>query len=952
MGYSGINYFYNSLGLQSGNCKIHYDFDGELDLSAFIPNKPPSQENSPSYNLSYGWVRPDGNTEVVTGNFYSGYLQVLSPTGFFSKEATFLISQEKTGYSKGTIFSSLQGDQYKSGYAFGINDANKFYFKYNDRGNPIIKTSLKNISDKNAFAVKLLNNTVSFIYYDANQKRIEKESWGIRGNYLYPSDQWYVGTGVNEPHYSYFIDKFIYIDTALPDSYINKIFSGFWSDPNTVTTSSLPYETGQITGYTNVITGITGILGVNYEFSGYRTGTATKEVYQYNILTGNIVSGDTYLEFIGNLPQYCTDRNEQPIYFERTVQTSSTGITGITKTLSGNSEFDVTEPVYEKVYTTGFKYSGQALSPVYNTGDESDLVYTSTTTISENTGLRLSYGMTDVVYLGDVDLNHVGLVDYYEILVHTGGANIDYYNREVDYNGGFGGFTMQESYGSGAVDVFRNGLFQINTGHQVTGQFHDKAVQIYRDYYVSGKRILLTGYAKNDYVLHDIGGTGRVLYESFTDSLTNGVLSDSYDPSGYMFFVSGRKLNYGVDYTGTNNFTDVRFVSAYTGSSESLTAMPYREFQIQRDFGYSFGDTWVPIDIRSENPVLRNSSTIYFNGIKSKREEVYEGASNDLVVGSVIKDRGLSGIFFSDNTNFFYDALEYIFNSGRFSNPLAAYSLRPLDTNYIETQIISGRRGGDNSTSGFYASQITNGVLESWSNLGGGNGYVYLDFWKDQGGSNRDLVQPVLGKQPMIVENGNLITGIGNKPSVYFSGSPCFMYFSGANGLTTTTTEPISCVAVVNKSGAFNNFETYLSFGPNGSSSANAGKTVSFGFPPSGGNQKIGTDVWGPKGTVVNVNAQSGVDYLLSHYLSNWSLQSSTSTGVDIFVNGTGETEFIYGSPNLTGSNTNNIKLGTQDDWLSSVFYDGYISEVICWNKYLINQRNNIESYITNYYNI
>ena len=101
-----------------------------------------------------------------------------------------------------------------------------------------------------------------------------------------------------------------------------------------------------------------------------------------------------------------------------------------------------------------------------------------------------------------------------------------------------------------------------------------------------------------------------------------------------------------------------------------------------------------------------------------------------------------------------------------YPNAAAAYSLRLLRTAYSGSAI-RVRRSSDNTEQdiGFVGNDLDTASLLSF--VGAGDGFVTT--WYDQGLNTFDASQTSLSNQPIIVDNGSLITQ-GGKASVYTSG--------------------------------------------------------------------------------------------------------------------------------------------------------------------------------------
>jgi hypothetical protein len=566
MAQQGINYFYTGvLGLNQDSLRVFYDFksgDSNHILSVPIGNA----ENSGQILGNSG----DFFGGISSGNFANNGVKIANSTGLFSQNATFIVTQEKTGINGGTIFSNFEGSNFKSGYYFGINDANKFYWGYQDDQSPIIKTALTTLSDKNAFAVKLEENNVSFCYYNNNTLQFEKSSWGINSDTLLPSDQWYLGTGKNLKPYDHSIDNFIYIDRAVPDSSLVRLFSGLWNESSGDLSGYLPYETGQITGYTNTITGVTGILSSTQEFSGNVTGTSQVEVYQFVPQTGIILEGGTEIEFLQNMPQFCTNRDEQPIYWKKNVTIESTGVTGVEKVFSGFTTINEVTPVYKTIIETGFVSSGEILQPLYNTGNAEDFVFSGSVSNIPDIPYLNSFGMKSVSYLNTTTPKPEGVIlfgggnpfvsdDFYE---KTGIVNSKdaFYNPDnplyrlyydPSFNGGSWRVTANDNDLYYAVS---NSSSPVGLGYQVGIAGTEPSPQVKRS--IDGflfESLSSTGSPLQTYynklANYNFGNlnfqTDRVYNSGYVDVFLNGLIQST---GGYS--ITGEFFNAGVEISG------------------------------------------------------------------------------------------------------------------------------------------------------------------------------------------------------------------------------------------------------------------------------------------------------------------------------------------------------------------------------------------------------------------
>ena len=105
-----------------------------------------------------------------------------------------------------------------------------------------------------------------------------------------------------------------------------------------------------------------------------------------------------------------------------------------------------------------------------------------------------------------------------------------------------------------------------------------------------------------------------------------------------------------------------------------------------------------------------------------------------------------------------------------YSGAAAAYSLRQLSWAY-GGPVVRVRRSNDNVEQDFTATEVSDGTLATW--VGAGNdGFVRT--WYDQSGNNKNAHQTTTSDQPMLVQNGAVLTKNGD-PNINFTGSQRFL---------------------------------------------------------------------------------------------------------------------------------------------------------------------------------
>ncbi len=276
---SGINYFYNALGLNTGQFTVFYTYENGAGTSVSSVSGGQSVYSGTLSSSSTFWSKPGSG-------FYSGTtLSVANASGTHSEAWTKVFVYEQTQTGGFTLFDSLGGS---SGYRIGVTDANRLYFEsYNVE--PILAASLTNLSSKNAVAIGYATNYVTFDYFNVNAQAIESESFSLPFQ-VAQSDAWTLGGGA-----PYYADYFINLTALQSPQVVGQLLSGLYARPtgygSIITTTCI----SSVTGYQNVIVGETGITGYIITVGGdegrdYYTG-AFPTSHTATALTGYLSSG-------------------------------------------------------------------------------------------------------------------------------------------------------------------------------------------------------------------------------------------------------------------------------------------------------------------------------------------------------------------------------------------------------------------------------------------------------------------------------------------------------------------------------------------------------------------------------------------------------------------------------------------------------------------------------------
>ena len=250
----------------------------------------------------------------------------------------------------------------------------------------------------------------------------------------------------------------------------------------------------------------------------------------------------------------------------------------------------------------------------------------------------------------------------------------------------------------------------------------------------------------------------------------------------------------------------------------------------------------------------------------------------------------------------------------QFPGAAAAYSLRNL-VGTSNPAVVRVRRSSDNAEQDFTATEVSNGTLAAW--VGAGNdGFVRT--WYDQSGSNKNAHQTTTSDQPMLVQNGAVLTKNG-EPNINFTGSQRFLdvSISYADYAFFAVYEPITLSTI--------NFNIFLSSG--GSDGA--------GIRPS---LKLYDGIG-----IFNANAANDTVALGERLL--FTSIATTSSGGNLYKNGS-----ILSTQVGTPASRSLIVIGDRGTPLSGDSHS--ISELIFYTADQSTNRAAIEANINAHYNI
>lgn len=301
---SGINYFYSGLSLDTDSFAILYTFEegaGTNVASISIANP-----------LFSGTITGDGSSfwdKPGSGLFSGNHIEINQASGLDSNLSfSHILSYEQVTTGKQILYINRSN---LSGYEFGLNDANKLYFE-TAGSEPIIATSLNNLSSKNLISISYINNFLSFGYYNFNAQKFEFDNFQYNFD-LQASNLPRLGSG-----FTGYIDYYLYSNDYLGAETLNNLVSGWYAKPTGFTPNTVTICNEGITGYQDgnyFITGITGYQTTGYVFNdgvGVGTGLFPSSGYT-EALTGILSSGVKPIALTGLICETYSGLSE-PIY--------------------------------------------------------------------------------------------------------------------------------------------------------------------------------------------------------------------------------------------------------------------------------------------------------------------------------------------------------------------------------------------------------------------------------------------------------------------------------------------------------------------------------------------------------------------------------------------------------------------------------------------------------------
>jgi hypothetical protein len=636
--FTGMKYFLDQVGVQTTQVQAAFSF-----YQSQIVNTNSVYSDEWATSSSSGILNKEATGQFFnysgTGYFNgSAYMQLSNPYTFDND--TILLSYEKLKTGDEILMSSATGNNITnySGFCAGINNANKFYFKY---WNPVegvfTFTYSKELANKNLMILNRNSNILTIGNLNNNTLGFETESFYIKNNIFQQSNQLFIGGTPNKipwahdnsSNFSGYVDKFFILKDA-PFIYNKQYLSGIISVNSGVLGSYQTncYTTGYLTGSGFSTSGVTGYLTTIFNITttgitGYKTGINS---YLYTGVTGyDNISLGYYSDNCNNLLEIF---NQVPL-------------SGL---ITLNSQYNI--PITGLIINTGYNQSPltgkiTGTTQVYVTGQTCNSVFI-------ETGSSIS--ITDNNYLASLSFSRISLISEinksFDILESY---NEDYQPKFLDYNNNLifdstddtffnNKFIDDNSLPSGLL-LFLNGQLIVDSGFSLKTVDYNTYVIPSIDYYRSGTQIYVDELtSKTDDIFYDyFTGNSELIYLTGISSgspLVNSNFNNKF------IFINGHKLVSGITYSGTNTIN----MNIPSGNNFVLLK------QISK-LNYFSGNSCT-LKLGNFN-LNKNCSQVYLNGIKQKLFDNYIENSNFSLLSGEFYENKNNYIIYNNTDDFF-----------------------------------------------------------------------------------------------------------------------------------------------------------------------------------------------------------------------------------------------------------------------------------------------------------
>ena len=634
MAENSLGYFYDFLGLS--DLKIHYDF------SALSGSAVPSV--SPALSVHSG---VPSSVSLLSGSGLlnqSSSIKISNIDPSFNTFGTHIFNYERTGaLGSGLLFSSLRTGILNSGYQIGLTDSNLLFFQYIGANGPVVVNSDIILGDKNAIAVLVGNNSVSFNYYNFNTKAFESDTRTISSNELLFSDQWEI-RGVGNT-----LGNYLYFNKNIPTNNLTRFFSGFYSSPTGFPATSGSFLYSEISAYTPTVGSFNegnftfAFSGFDSEFFALNAGQFGDPVFWGEINNAFLVSGSNFSgiqnipsgsyaalttgttgNFTGDyFPFYFGDITNVQVYSGGANYPYSGQISGYFVVFETNQAQCAVNPVFNTTTNEPIiSISGPIAIPVQRTG-----FYEITPAFSgnvTNSGVLSSYGMSRVTYLWQTGSDGI------EQIVFTGGISTPTNKRTAVFDLVKGEFASNGFYPSGNSNWFLNGVYQTESGYTVGGNVFNPILTKIADYFSEDQYFNTNGFAlSQDLSVYDYEQQqNRIILPA---NYASGVLvsGSSFNLSGKTPYLNGQRLISGEDFTYSG--TTFRALGALTGVGGNLVFVNNYTGEYRMTGSYNYTGSNLP-------KFSRGSSLFYLNGVRLNESLKVEHSRFDKISGNYVYD--------------------------------------------------------------------------------------------------------------------------------------------------------------------------------------------------------------------------------------------------------------------------------------------------------------------------
>ena len=328
--------------------------------------------------------------------------------------------------------------------------------------------------------------------------------------------------------------------------------------------------------------------------------------------------------------------------------TGVTGITGYANQITGSGLDPFGTGNYQyfwgNIAQTGYLASGVKITPLTGNVVRS-LTGDPVPTISLRTGYMKDFNLDEVSYIKRINSDDISYLNIYPIFSPV-------INLEAGFDSVLGKFQVDRKYARDSIELYVNGIAQLDTGFYYTGNAYRSGVVLSGDYRLDGYYVDATGFFNDDDILlYDriSGARQQVQLTGAQSGITEALPVDNK-----FIYYNGVLLLSGVEYRSNGgNFQWA--TSRYDGETGGkLTSFPRM----------TVSESLTGIFFSLTGSVARRSSQLFFNGQRQLLNKDYiENSALDLIDQSGIFETSVT-LLYNDDDNFFEDfGPIYIFTS-------------------------------------------------------------------------------------------------------------------------------------------------------------------------------------------------------------------------------------------------------------------------------------------------